>query len=77
MSSVRVAHAYDFGTYAVMKSLLESEGMLVIDVAFGSHISIAGADQGYYLQVRATDQGRARTLLWQNSLAKYLLQEKL
>ena len=77
MSSVRVAHAYDFGTYAVMKSLLESEGMLVIDVAFGSHITIAGADQGYYLQVRATDQGRARTLLWQNSLAKYLLQEQL
>ncbi|MBT5891800.1 MAG: hypothetical protein HOH24_09040 [Chromatiales bacterium] len=76
MSSVRVAHAYDFGTYAVMKSLLESEGMLVIDMAFGSHISIAGADQGYYLQVRATDQGRARTLLWQNSLAKYLLQEQ-
>lgn len=76
MSSVRVAHAYDFGTYAVMKSLLESEGMLVIDVAFGSHISIAGGDQGYYLQVRATDQGRARTLLWQNSLAKYLLQEQ-
>jgi hypothetical protein len=76
MSSVRVAHAYDFGTYAVMKSLLESEGLLVIDLAFGGHISIAGADQGYYLQVRAADQGRARTLLWQNSLAKYLLQEQ-
>ena len=75
MSIVRVAHAYDFGTYVVMKSLLESEGLDVVDAAFGGHISIAGADQGYYLEVLRADQAKARTLLWQNSLAKYLLRE--
>jgi hypothetical protein len=75
MTMVRIAHAYDFGTYVVMKSLLESEGLGVLDAAFGGHISIAGADQGYYVEVHRADQAKARTLLWQNSLAKYLLQE--
>ncbi len=77
MSTVRIAHAYDFGTYVVMKSLLESEGLHVTDAAFGGHLSIAGADQGYFIQVQSADQGKARTLLWENSLAKYLLQESL
>ena len=75
MSTTRIAHAYDFGTYVVMKSLLESEGVETLDAAFGGHLSIAGADQGYYLEVQAADQGKARTLLLQNSMAKYLLQE--
>jgi hypothetical protein len=75
MSITRIAHAYDFGTYVVMKSLLESEGIAIVDAAFGGHLSIAGADQGYYLEVQSADQGRARTLLWQNSMAKYLLQD--
>jgi len=74
MSTCRIAHAYDFGTYVVMKSLLESEGVIVIDAVFGGHLSIAGADQGYYLEVTEPDQGRARTLLWQNSFSKYLLE---
>ena len=72
---IRIAHAYDFGTYVVMKSLLESEGITIVDAAFGGHLSIAGADQGYFLEVQSVDQAKARTLLWQNSMAKYLLQE--
>ena len=75
MTTARIAHAYDFGTYVVMKSLLESEGLSIVNAAFGGHLSIAGADQGYYLEVYTTDQGRARTLLWENSMAKYLLKE--
>lgn len=73
MSLCRIAHAFDFGTYAVMKSLLESEGIAVVDAAFGGHLSIAGVDQGYYLEVTGEDVGRARTLLWENSFSRYLI----
>jgi len=73
LSTCRIAHAYDFGTFAVMKSLLESEGVMVLDAAFGGHLSIAGVDQGYYLEVEQSMQARARTLLWENSFGKYLL----
>jgi len=75
MALARIAHAYDFGTYVTMKSLLESEGIPVVDAAFGGHLSIAGADQGYYLEIHADNLGRARTLLWENSLGRYLLQD--
>jgi len=74
VSTCRIAHAFDFGTYAVMKSLLESEGVAVIHAVFGGHLSIAGVDQGYYLEVVETDRGRARTLLWENSFGEYLVE---
>jgi len=75
MAICRIAHAYDFGTFAVMKSLLESEGIDVMDAAFGGHLTIAGADQGYYVEVQTVVQARARTLIWEHSMGKYLLQE--
>ena len=39
-----------------MKSLLESEGVTVLDIAIGGHLAVAGVDQGYYLQVLSEDR---------------------
>jgi hypothetical protein len=47
MAVQRLAFVFDAGTFAVMKSLLESEGIGVLDLAYGGHVAIAGADQGY------------------------------
>ncbi len=75
MATTRIAHAYDVGTFAAMKALLESEGVTVLDLAIGGHLAIAGADQGYYLVVLSDDSIRARRMLRDHDLGKYLLTE--
>jgi len=75
VASLRIAHTYDFGTFAAMKSLLESEGVTVLEIAIGGHLAIAGADQGYYLQVLPEDRVRARAILRKNDLGKYIFLE--
>ena len=74
MSSLRIAHAYDIGTFGVMKALLESEGVLVLDLAIGGHLAIAGVDQGYYVEVREADKAHARSILEDNDLGRYILE---
>ena len=76
MSVTRVAFSFDAGTFGVMKSLLESEGVGVLDLAYGGHVAIAGADQGYYLQVLEEDLDQAKSLLKENGFAKYLVKQK-
>jgi hypothetical protein len=72
----RLAFVFDAGTFAVMKSLLESEGVRVLDLAYGGHVAIAGADQGYYIQVLAEDREQAATLLREHGFDKYLVTGK-
>ena len=76
MAVTRVAFAFDAGTYAVLKAMLESEGIEVLDMARGSHVAIAGVDQGYYLHVIADDRPRAERLLRERDFEKYLVPEK-
>ncbi len=71
----RVAFTFDFGTFAIMKSLLESEGLVVLDIAIGGHLAIAGADQGYYVEVPTDQQERARRILRDNEFGDYLLSD--
>jgi len=75
MASLRIAHTYDIGSFAVMKALLESRDIGVLDVAIGGHLAIAGADQGYYVEVIAKDHARARRILRDNDFGQYLLDE--
>jgi hypothetical protein len=76
MAVQRLAFVFDAGTFAVMKSLLESEGVRVLDLAYGGHVAIAGADQGYYIEVLQEDHAQAATLLRDNGFGKYLVGEK-
>lgn len=76
MSIARLAFAFDAGTFAVMKSLLESEGLRVLDIAHGSHVTVAGVDQGYYLQVLEEDRDAAAFLLRQHGFGKYLVEAR-
>lgn len=73
MTLIRVAYSADMGVALVMKSLLESEGINTLDIASGGHVSIAGADQGYYIEVLAEDATAAIKLLRDNSFARFLL----
>lgn len=71
----RIAFTFDFGSFAAMKALLECEGIYVLDIAMGGHLSIAGADQGYYLEVASDQKDAARRLLREHDMGQYLLEE--
>lgn len=73
MSSLRIAHTYDIGSFAAIKALLGSMGIEALDLAMGGHLAIAGADQGYYVEVVPYDKLRACQILCDNDLGRYLL----
>ncbi len=56
-----------------MKSLLESEGIYVLDIAVGGNLTIAGADQGYYVEVATEQKREARRILNENEFGSYVL----
>jgi len=70
---LRIAFTFDIGTFAAIKALLTSEDIAVLDIAVGGHVTIAGADQGYYVEVLPEDQDRARRILREHDLGNYLL----
>lgn len=73
----RIAYTYDFGTFAIMKSLLESEGINVLDIAIGGNITIAGADHGYYIEVATAQKPAACRILRENEFGKYVLENAI
>lgn len=73
MALQRLAFAFDAGTFGVLKALLESEGIPVLDLAQGGHVAIAGVDQGFYVQVLEEDQVRAERLLRERGFGKYIV----
>jgi hypothetical protein len=48
-------------------------GIQVLDIAIGGHLAIAGADQGYYIEVIPDDRLEAIEILRDNDLGKYIL----
>ncbi len=75
MHAFRIAFTFDFGSFAAIKALLEGHGIEVLDIAIGGHLAIAGADQGYYIEVLPEQRIHARRILKDNDLGKYLLSE--
>lgn len=74
MNPFRIAHTYDIGAFITMKALLDSKGVEVIELAVGGHVSIAGAEIGYYVEVLPDYHEKARQLLKENEFGKYLLE---
>jgi hypothetical protein len=68
-----IARSYDMGIAVVMKSILIGEGIGVLEYSGSGHVSIAGADQSYYVKVAATDAARARELLVAAGYDKYVI----
>ncbi|NNL56164.1 MAG: hypothetical protein HKO71_00300 [Pseudomonadales bacterium] len=68
-----IARSHDMGMAAVMQSLLIAEGVSVLPSAQSAHVSIAGADQSYTVQVAQGDAERARQLLAENGYDKFVI----
>jgi hypothetical protein len=73
MAYCRSAYCPDFGVAGVINALLQSEGVEVRDTALGSHVSIAGADQGYFIEVMNAQVDDAVRLLADNDFSHFLL----
>lgn len=69
-----VAVAPDFGIATVIRSLLESEAVVVLGLSTSANVSIAGAVPGYKIDVLKKDEMRARELLRSNSFERYLVE---
>ncbi len=69
-----VARSYDMGMAVVMKSILIGEGVELLEYSGSGHVSIAGADQSYYVKVAEADAERAKALLAEAGYEKYLIQ---
>ncbi|MDM3871627.1 hypothetical protein QSV34_09690 [Porticoccus sp. W117] len=63
MAYAKIAFCHDGGLFAVIHSLLVSEGVDSLDMMAGGHVTVAGADQGYYVAVAREQQNVACELL--------------
>jgi hypothetical protein len=70
---MNIARTYDIGMAAIMKSLLFDEGIEVIESFDSGHVSIAGADQSYYVAVFPEDKQRACKILQDNDFGQFIM----
>ncbi|NND83146.1 MAG: hypothetical protein HKN50_12025 [Gammaproteobacteria bacterium] len=68
-----IARTYDYGLAALMKSLLVAAEIPCIESANAEHVSIAGVEHTYAVQVAAEAAEDARRLLSENGYAEYLI----
>ena len=72
----RVAYSTDIGEFVLMNSLLESNGIEVLQMMHAGHVSIAGIDHGFYVQVRGSQSIRARRLLSDSEFRHCIVEAK-
>ena len=75
MALVRVAHTYELVDIVSMRALLADNDIETPELRLSTHVSIAGVDSGYVLEVRRHNEERARWLLRQSDYAKYVIDE--
>ena len=68
-----IARAYDIGIAMLMESLLIREGLDIIESTNAGHVSIAGADHSYNVQVSEVHAEVARKVLTDNGYEKFIL----
>ncbi len=72
----RVAYSTDLGEYVLMSALLRGRGVEVLDLMRAGHVSIAGVDHGFYVQVPGDQALRARRLLADSEFGRCIVEKK-
>lgn len=70
MNKLRIAFSSMFPEASLMKQILEENKVFVFEIMTSGHITIAGGDQGYYLEVNKDDSKLASEILINNGFAK-------
>jgi hypothetical protein len=73
MDFVRIAFARNVVEAGRIQSLIECKGFHPAPVATASHLTVAGADQGYYVEVPRTEAVAVAALLRAEGLGKCLM----
>jgi len=69
---VRIAYARDFAEAGRIQSLLESRGFHPMAIDSSSHVTVAGAEQGYHVEVPRHEATAATTFLKKEGLGRSL-----
>jgi len=70
---VRIAFVRNFSEAGRIQSLLESEGFHPMPVDSSSHITVAGAEQGYHVEIPETEAEAARAFLEKKGFGNWLV----
>jgi len=70
---VRIVFTWVLSEAGRIKSLLESEGFNPGPIDSSAHWSVAGADQGYYVEIPNDEAEAARVFLEQQGMGKWLV----
>ncbi|MBT8136758.1 MAG: hypothetical protein KJO54_07070 [Gammaproteobacteria bacterium] len=72
----RIAYSTDIGQYVLMASLLRDSDIEVLDMMRAGHVSIAGVDHGFYVQVPRSQEIRARRILADSEFRHCIVEKK-
>ncbi len=75
MALERVAHTYELVDIVAMRALLAENDIETPELRLSTHVSIAGVDSGYVLEVLRDNADKARWLLRRSEFSKYVIDE--
>ena len=75
MAFKKIAYTTNLADITLMRALLEDEGIEVLDTGRSGHVTIAGADIGFYVRVVDEKAHRARRLLADTEFADLLIKD--
>ncbi|MBT8130644.1 MAG: hypothetical protein KJO35_00115 [Gammaproteobacteria bacterium] len=72
----RIAYSTDIAEFVLMTALLRDHGIEVLDMMRAGHVSIAGVDHGFYVQVPESQMIKARRWLTDSEFSHCVITEK-
>ena len=69
----KVCFHRDLAGAEMIRNLLEENGFHPMKLDYSAHISVAGAEQGYFIEVPKQEADRAKAVLADNNLEKHIV----
>lgn len=73
MAYCKIAYSVDMGVNVVLGAMLRAQDIDVRDLTTAAHVSIGGAQQGYFIEVNDSDVKEAVAMLVENDFGHLLL----
>ncbi len=69
----KVCFHYDFAISELIRNMLTDNGLHPAKLIYSGHVSLVGADQGYFVEVPFQEAEQAKKVLEENNLAKFIV----
>jgi hypothetical protein len=69
----KVCFHRDLATAEMIRNLLEARGLHPMKLDYSAHVSVAGAEQGYFIEVPNQEVDQARAVLTDSNLEKHIV----